>query len=430
MRLSSIFALTCLLAQAGAQTPTVALEKLAEGFVAPVGLIPYPGSDDLVVVDQAGVAYLLDAKGKRRAKPFLDVRPKLTKLNGGFDERGLLSVAFHPKFPQTPKVLAYYSAPLQKGAPEGWDHTSHVASYTVKGKVADLASEKVILKIDQPQFNHDSGKVLFGRDGLLFITLGDGGSASDSGKGHVDGGNAQDIRQLLGKILRIDIDRGHPYSVPKDNPFVGKPGRDEIFAWGLRNPWGATLNPDNDEQLIIADVGQDRYAEVNVIKRGGNYGWRIREGFDGFDHENRGALEVDRPKVDKFGNPMVDPVLIYKNRNHPKFKDDPEALGISITGGEVYTGKALPQLVGKYVFGDWSQQWTPGTGRLFIAERKGAKWSMSDLAVEGQPDGRLGGAYVTAFGKDRHGEVYVLTAGQPGFGAELGAVHKIVPAKG
>ncbi len=430
MRIPSLLAFAALLGAAQADISTIALEKLSDGYVAPVALAPFPGSDDLVVVDQIGVAYLIDATGKRAEQPFLDVRSKLTELKAGFDERGLLDVAFHPKFPETPKVFAYYSGPLQDGAPEGWDHTSHLASYTVKGKAADLSSEKVLLKVDQPQFNHDSGKLVFGVDGHLFVTLGDGGAASDAGKGHVPGGNAQDIEQLLGKVLRINIDEGDPYSVPQDNPFVGKPGRDEIYAWGLRNPWGVVVNPENDAELILADVGQDRYAEVNMIKKGGNYGWHIREGFDGFDAEKRRALGVDRPKVDKLGNALIDPVLIYKNRNHPEFREDSDALGISITGGEVYSGKAIPELAGKYVFGDWSQTFVPGKGRLFVADRSGDKWTMNNLAVEGTPDGMLEGDYVTAFGKDRHGEVYVLTAGQAGFGGEKGAVHKIVPAKG
>ena len=410
------------------EAPTIGLNKIAEGFAAPVGLVPFPGTSDLAVVDQAGVVYIIGKEGKRVEKPLLDVRSKLAKLNGGFDERGLLGLAFHPKFEETAKVFVYYSAPLQEGAPEGWDHTSHVASYTLKDQVADLSSEKVIMKVDQPQFNHDSGRLLFGQDGNLFVTMGDGGNGSDVGPGHVEGGNAQDIEQLLGKVLRINVDSGDTYTVPKDNPLVGKPGRDEIFAWGVRNPWGITLNPDNKAELILADVGQDRFAEVNVIKKGGNYGWHIREGLDGFDADDKRALGVDKPKKDKHGHDLIDPVLVYKNRNHPEFKEDSEAKGISITGGDVYTGKAVPALVGKYVFGDWSQTWAPGKGRLFVADRTGEKWSMSDLKVAGSPDGMLANAYVTAFGKDKDGEMYVLTAGQPGFGAELGAVHKIVPA--
>lgn len=406
---------------------SVGLSTISEGFVAPVGLIPYPGSEELVVIDQAGVAYVIGKDGKRAEKPLLDVRPKMTTLKGGFDERGLLGLVFHPKFPATPKIFVYYSGPLQEGAPVGLDHTTHIVSFEVADKVANLNSEKIILKIDQPQFNHNSGKLIFAADGTLLITTGDGGQGSDVGKGHSDIGNGQDLEKLLGKVLRINIDEGDPYSIPEDNPLVKKPGSDELFAWGFRNPWGVTLNPDNGAELILADVGQDRYAEVNVVKMGGNYGWNIREGFDGFDATDRRALGVDKPKTGKGGEPLIDPVLIYKNRNHPKFKEDSEAMGISITGGEVYTGKAIPALAGKYVFGDWSQSWVPGKGRLFFADRTGEKWSMADLKVSGSEDGMIDKAYVTAFGKDSQGEVYVLTAGQPGFGAELGAVHKLVP---
>ena len=131
----------------------------------------------------------------------------------------------------------------------------------------------------------------------------------------------------------------------------------------------------------------------------GNYGWNIREGFEGFDPKDKRALNVERPKKDKHGNDLIDPVLTYKNLNHPEFKQSGRAKGISITGGDVYTGKAVPALSGKYVFGDWSQTWAPGKGRLFAAERVGEKWSMADLKVAGNPDGMLPSAYVTAFGK-------------------------------
>ncbi len=403
------------------------LKKIAGGFVSPIALLPYPGSEDLVVADQAGIAYVLDKTGKRKSKPLIDVRSKSAKLNEGFDERGLLGLVFHPKFPEVSKIFVYYSAPLQEGAPSDWDHTSHISSFSVNDQAADLASEKILLKIDQPQWNHNSGRLLFGQDGLLYISTGDGGKRDDAGVGHVEGGNSQDVTQLLGKILRINIDEGDPYSVPKDNPFVGKDGRDEIFAWGLRNPWGMVLNPDNPSQLIVADVGQDRYAEVNVIKKGGNYGWRVREGYQGFHIDKAKQPKTEGPKEDKFGNAFAEPVVVYKNRNIPDFKEDEDARGISVTGGLVYQGSGIPDLKGKYLFGDWSRQWAPGKGSLFVADRSGDKWPVKSLALKDNPNGQLD-AYVVAFGKDAKGEAYVLTAGQPGFGAELGEVLKLVPA--
>ena len=407
--------------------PKVSLVRLAEGFVSPVSLVPLPGSTDLAVVDQAGIVTVIDAAGNRRNRPLLDVRSKMTKLNGGFDERGLLSIAFHPRFSEKPLVYAYYSAPLQEGAPEDWDHTSHVSSFAVTEWKADLASENVLLRINQPQFNHNSGCLVFGQDGHLFISTGDGGAGSDSGKGHVKGGNAQDIEQLLGKILRINVDGKAPYTSPKDNPFVGVPGRDEIFAWGVRNPWGVVLDPNSPKQLIIADVGQDRYAEVNIIKRGHNYGWHLCEGFEGFDPKKPRATDVKKPRKDKFGNPLTDPVLVYKNIKHTEFKDDSDAVGSSITGGVVHAGDSIPELKGKYIFGDWSQQWTPAKGSLLVADRSGNKWSMQPLRTVKHPDGLID-AYVTGFGNDTQGETYVLTSGQPGLGAVKGIVWKLSPA--
>ena len=176
----------------------------------------------------------------------------------------------------------------------------------------------------------------------------------------------------------------------------------------------------------MADVGQDRYAEVNVIKKGHNYGWNIREGHEGFNPNEPLATGVEKPHKDKHGNALSDPVLIYRNLKHPLFKDKADALGSSITGGVVYSGDAIPALKGKYVFGDWSRQWAPAKGSLFVADRAGDTWTMQALKTVEHPDGLID-AYVTAFGSDAKGETYVLTSGQPGFGAEKGVVWKLVP---
>ncbi|MEM7385522.1 MAG: PQQ-dependent sugar dehydrogenase, partial [Verrucomicrobiota bacterium] len=263
------------------------LEKIADGFVAPVGLESHPAMPDhLLVVDQAGEVKVVKPDGSVSDEPFLDVRDRLTKLRPGFDERGLLGLAFHPDFSENHKVFVYYSGKKSESLPEGWDHTSHVSEYTVKKDnplEADPASEKVILHIDQPHFNHNGGMMRFGKDGFLYIATGDGGGGNGFGKGHVPMGNSQDPNLLLGKILRIAPDGNGGYTIPADNPFAnGEGGKKEIYAMGIRNPWGFSIDHATG-RAITADVGQNRFAEINVIERGANYGWNLREGYDGFD---------------------------------------------------------------------------------------------------------------------------------------------------
>jgi glucose/arabinose dehydrogenase len=217
------------------------LKLIAEGFVSPTTLIPLPGSDGkLLVADQAGVIYVLGKDGQRASDPFLDIRPKLTKLNQGFDERGLLGLALHPKFSENKRFFIVYSAPRRASAPENFDHTMRLSQFTANADAlsAKSASEKVILDIDKPFFNHNGGMVLFGPDNFLYLATGDGGNANDQDekgkpKGRPPEGNGQNLKTLLGKILRIDVDKGDPYSVPQDNPFVGKDALPEIWHTGF-----------------------------------------------------------------------------------------------------------------------------------------------------------------------------------------------------
>ncbi|HMO63768.1 MAG TPA: PQQ-dependent sugar dehydrogenase, partial [Verrucomicrobiota bacterium] len=269
-----------------------ALKPFAGGFVQPLNLVPLDGGR-LLVADQVGVIQVLSAAGEPAAAPFLDLRPKLVKLNAGFDERGLLGLALHPRFRENRKYYVYYSAPLTDPdlKAKEWDHTSVLAEFTAAaGDTTDLASERILLQFPQPHFNHNSGRLAFGPDGFLYIGSGDGGGANGVGRGHDPRGNSQLLDTLLGKILRIDVDRqagGQPYAVPADNPFTGRPGaRPEIFAYGLRNPWGLAFEPGGARRLFVADVGQTMWEEINLVARGGNYGWPVREGTHGFDKED------------------------------------------------------------------------------------------------------------------------------------------------
>ncbi|NJO56379.1 MAG: PQQ-dependent sugar dehydrogenase [Rhodospirillales bacterium] len=324
------------------------LKLFAEGFTAPTGLVQLPDGR-LLVSDQVGKAYVVDAGGAVRAEPFLDVSGKLTKLNAGFDERGLLGLALHPKFASNGKFYVYYSAPKNDATPADWDHRSRLSEFTadVKTAQADPASERVLLEWDQPFFNHNGGDLCFGPDGLLYIASGDGGRADDTEKRYLpEIGNGQNTETYLGKILRIDVDKksgDKPYGIPTDNPFVKGGGLPEIYAYGLRNPWRISFDRGGAHQLFAADIGQTLYEEVNVIAKGGNYGWFIREGFIDFNPGKARTPKETHTKVGFKGEPLLDPVIIYKNVN--AFPRDPEALGISITGGYVYRGKALPGLV-------------------------------------------------------------------------------------
>jgi glucose/arabinose dehydrogenase len=407
----------------------IGLKMIADNFTSPTVLISLDDrSGRLLVADQVGTIHVLGKDGKAQEKLFLDLRERLTKLNQGFDERGILGLALHPKFRENRKLYVYYSAPRRKEAPEKFDHTSHISEFTAMANdlaQVDPSSERVLLQIDKPQFNHNCGRIAFGPDGFLYIGVGDGGQGNDTGLGHSPQGNGQDTMKLLGKILRIDVNQGSPYGIPKDNPFAdGSKGRPEIYAYGLRNPWGISFDRGGNHDLFAADVGQDSFEEVNIIKKGGNYGWRIREGFSCFDPQKPINPPADCPKVGALGEPLIDPIVAYKN--FKRFANDPEGKGISVTGGYVYRGKALPQLQGKYVFGDWSMKWAVAEGVLYVASQEGTKWKMEPLALSKAPNGQLPD-YIVAFGEDSEGELYVLTNGGNALTGKTGKVLKLIP---
>lgn len=411
----------------------VSLELFAENFTSPTVMVPLAdGSGRFLVADQVGTIHVLSADGQVSEKLFLDLRPKLRALNQGFDERGILGVALHPDFGNNRKFYVYYSAPLRESAPEDWDHTSRIAEFKTlpdNPALADPGSERILLEIDQPYFNHNSGRLLFGPDGYLYIASGDGGNANDTGKGHSEIGNGQDLTTLLGKILRIDVNRDQGYAIPPDNPFVdGKPegARPEIYAYGLRNPWGISFDRGGTHDFFAADVGQTMFEEVNIIIKGGNYGWNIREGFHCFDPNDPKTPPSDCPKVGAHGKPLLDPIVEYKNING--FRRDPEALGISVTGGYVYRGKALPDLQGRYVFADWSRNWALPDAVLLSAippdQTDSKSWKLEPLRIENNSGGKLT-AYVVALAEDADGELYVLTNGRNSLTGKTGKIFKV-----
>jgi glucose/arabinose dehydrogenase len=391
------------------ETAPEILELVADGFTAPVGLVPSPDETGrLFVVDQVGIIKIIK-NNQVLEEPFLDLRGRMVELRDSFDERGLLGLAFHPDFINNGRIFVYYSAPLRQGAPEGWDHTSRISEFKISEEnKADLSTERIILEIDEPQFNHDGGQLLFGPDGYLYVSVGDGGQADDVGLGHPEIGNGQDTSNLLGSILRIDVD-SEPYSAPADNPFVGKSGRDEIFAYGFRNPFRMSFDSETDE-LFVGDVGQNLWEEVSIVERGKNYGWNIKEGAHCFSPETPDESPDQCRDKGYLGEDLTGPIIEYKNANAEG------GIGLAVIGGFVYRGQA-PEMYGKYIFGDWSSSFTGGKGTIFVAEKSDKEWSI--ISSENI------NSFLLAFGQDLDKNLYVLTSDTIGPTGNTGKIYKI-----
>ena len=341
---------------------TLAAQTVATGFDQPLFLTSPPGDPRLFVVEKTGRIHII-ADGRLLSDPFLDLSTKVSTAS----EQGLLGLAFHPGFSANHRFFVYFTDP--RG-------TITVA----EGQAAAPATLRVLLTVPHDQApNHDGGWLGFGPDGLLYIGTGDGGGAGDRR------GNAQNPDQLLGKILRIDVDATTPYAIPPANPFAITGGAPEIFALGLRNPWRAAFD---GEQLYIGDVGQGDWEEVNVLSTtdaGANLGWNRVEGNACFRQAN----------CDTTG--LTPPVHVYDH-----------TLGCSVTGGYVYRGTAMPALQGRYFFSDFC------TGSLMSFRLKNGV--ATDITGTTGPS--LG--QITSFGQDAAGELYILTLD--------GMVAKLVPA--
>ena len=403
----------------GGSTPTVRLERMAEGFTSPVALMHSgDGSGRLFVVDQTGLIWIL-LQGQRLEQPFLDLRERVVDLNSFYEERGLLGLAFHPDFAANGRFYVSYSAPLRAGvSPEEWDHTTYISEFTVAGEDsnrADPLSERVLLRIDKPGYNYEAGQLAFGPDGYLYIATGDSvrDPATEAGK------YAQDTSSLLGKILRIDVDgtadTGQNYLIPADNPFVSGEGLPEIFAYGFRNPYRFSFDLSNpaEPRLLAADVGQARMEEVDLVEAGGNYGWPVREGTTCFNPQ-----DWSQPLETCPTNGLTEPVIAYPHEGDLS----------AIIGGRVYQGSAIPALKGGYVFGDWGR----GNGHLFVARPPAVGsglWEISEIPLEGLEDQtRIG--QLLGIGQDEGGELYLLTKA-PGIGVSgtSGLIYRMIPAK-
>jgi glucose/arabinose dehydrogenase len=419
---------------AGNKTPDIQL--VAEGFVSPLGVVAVPdGSKRLFVIDQAGKIWIIGADGNKVATPFLDVTSKMVTLNAGYDERGLLGLAFHPDYKNNGRFYIYYTLPPRAGGPQAgtnWNNLSRIAEFKVSGdaNVADANSEQVVLEVDDPQSNHNGGTLAFGQDGYLYIAIGDGGAADDVAPGHVTdwyaanaGGNGQDIEQnLFGNILRIDVNSGSPYGIPADNPFVNKTGKDEIYAYGFRNPYRFSFDMGGSHELFVGDAGQVLYEEVSIVKKGGNYGWNVKEGTHCFNAANNKTELGSCPMADPNGVPLIDPVIEMKNAANPS-----GGVATTIIGGNVYRGKALPAWDGKYIFGIYSQPGSTPNGQIFVANATNSGlWTFDLIALKSAPTNL--GYYLKGFGQDEAGELYLTVSGNSGPSGSTGKVLKLVAA--
>jgi glucose/arabinose dehydrogenase len=419
---------------------SVNLEEVASGLTAPMAMVQPPGDDRKFIVQQTGQIKILTPEGELLSQPFLDINHRLPTLLALFDEKGLLGLAFHPDYANNGKFYVAYSTALNARGDPGrqlwWSHTNVIAEYTVSADDPDTAnasSERIITAIDWPQFNHNGHWIGFGPDGYLYISTGDGGYANDWGIGHnVTEGNGQDLLDLHGKILRIDVngsENGNNYAIPDDNPFVGQEATamPEIWALGLRNPWRCSFDMGGSNELFCGDVQQNSFEEVSIIGSGDNLGWRRMEATHCFDFENPNQHPES---CDTSG--LVPPIIEYPNctaigarptgqREHT----GAECEGISVTGGYVYRGSHA-DWDGKYIFGDWSRTFATMNGQIFFAT-KGAdgKWTKEKANVANM-DGNV--PYILAFAQDSDGEVYALTSVVLGPVGGLNKIYKIVPA--
>lgn len=335
------------------------------------------GSNRIFVATQQGVVHVFDEASYAAAgtKVFLDIQDRVVYSDRA-NEEGLLGLAFHPQYKENGQFFIYYTS---KETP----HLSKISRFTVRAddpNAVDPASEEEILRIPQPFWNHNGGTMCFGKDGYLYIALGDGGSGNDPHK------NGQNLGELLGKILRIDVDhhdQGQQYAVPKDNPFVGKEGaRGEIYALGVRNIWQIACDRETGD-LWAGEVGQNLWEEIILVEKGGNYGWNLREG----THPFGGQPSDDRTD-------LIEPVWEYDHQ-----------VGKSITGGTVYRGSKVPELVGKYLYADYV------TGKLWALDYdRAAKTVQGNYAI---PSDKLP---VISFGEDEAGEVYFMIVSPNGQG--------------
>jgi glucose/arabinose dehydrogenase len=428
----------------------VNLETIASGLVAPVGGAAAPGlGDSIFVTDQVGKIWQVKVHGNQRGRTrlFLDVSSRMVPVGLfkplNYDERGLLGLAFHPNFQRNGLFYTFTSEPAAGNTPDFTTSTdprvpfdpvdeveeqSVITEWRVQTPVKEnsrviLSSARRLMRIAKPQFNHNGGALAFGPDKLLYISLGDGGNANDEGTGHVAGGNGQSLADgnVLGKILRIDpLGRNSAngkYGIPATNPFVGTAGADEIYAYGFRNPYRFSFDPANGD-LVVGDVGQNDLEEVDIVTRGGNYGWPIKETTFLFDDgaclpDHHAFVYEDSPG---FPADLIDPIALYDHVD----PGPTEELRVAIVFGFVYRGNKIDALQGRYVFGDYSAEiGKEAAGHLYVLD---ANNQVTELIAANRNPLALA---VLGWVRDNQGEIYLLANGTGTLNGETGLVLKL-----
>jgi glucose/arabinose dehydrogenase len=372
-------------------------------FTLPLAMVEAPdGTHRQFLVEQDGRIWILPAdRNGSEPKLFLDISDRKTHVNL---EEGLLSLVFHPQYKTNGKFYIFYSHP---SAPKHTILAEWQVSKTDPDK-ADPATERVLLNVvkEQRNWNHNGGTLLFGPDGYLYLSIGDGGAGYDPRDA------AQKLNNLYGKIIRIDVNSktaGLEYGIPKDNPFVdaSKQGdlkadpfdqsanvtRQEIWAYGTRNIWRMSFDRETGE-LWAGDVGQDLWEEVDIIKKGGNYGWSAREAFHVLNQRNGNSNHEVR------GSEPIDPIIEYGHKQSimPDSKFPNHGIGVSITGGYVYRGKKLPALRGAYVYADFQM------GTIWGLRYENGKLTADDIIVPAN-----GKRNVSSFSEDSNGDLYMIS---------------------
>lgn len=435
-----------------ASSSRISLETIHSGLISPVGGAVAPGLPNRIfVLDQIGKVWSIEVYGPRRGEAtlFLDVSTRMVPIGLfkplNYDERGLLGLAFHPQFARNGFFYTFTSEPASGRVPDFSttsvprvpdDPVNEIEEQSVitewrmaqpgnPASAVDVNSARQLMRIAKPQFNHNGGALAFGPDEMLYISLGDGGKANDEGPGHVAGGNGQSLAagNVLGKILRIDPmgnnAANHKYGIPRGNPFVGKTGADEIFAYGFRNPYRMSFDSQTDK-LWVGDVGQNDIEEIDIVTKGGNYGWPIKEGTFLFDD---GACLPDHHAFvykDSPGAPagLIDPIAQY---DHVDSATAPETR-VAIVGGFVYRGKKIKSLKGRYIFGDYSAEiGEAAAGHMFVL---GAGNQVTELMATNRSPLALA---VLGWVQDHRGEVYLLANGTGTLNGATGLVLKLKP---
>ncbi|XP_042342606.1 HHIP-like protein 1 [Plectropomus leopardus] len=388
------------------------LQEVANGLRNPVAMIHADdGTHRFFVAEQLGFVWVYLANGSRIDRPFLNLTRAVLTSRWAGDERGFLCIALHPRITTVRKAYVYYSVSVKK------EERIRISEFTLlphDDNQLDHSSERTILEVVEPASNHNGGQLLFGHDGYLYIFIGDGGRGGDPfGKF----GNAQNKSTLLGKVLRVDIennDDGAPYSIPSDNPFLGeRQTRPEIYAYGVRNMWRCSIDRGDPftgrgaGRIFCGDVGQNKYEEVDIIVKGGNYGWRAKEGFSCYDRKLCQNSSLDD----------ILPIFAY-----------PHKLGKSVTGGYIYRGCQMPNLNGLYIFGDFM------SGRLMSLKENvtSGEWHYNEICMGRDQTckfPKLINSYykhIISFAEDEAGELYFLATGAPSAMARAGLIYKIV----